>query len=280
MEQHDPLGQRHRARRPRHHGAVAPRAEQVEQPQPVQQHADVAAGDEQARDAAELRFDRAALGLHRGALRGPHPLLELPVHVGDPGCVLAVEPAHQLPGVFELRRRERIGARLLEQLLHRLHQAGEPQPVELLDPAQRRVARAHRLEQVRVGLEHALDARPDLEVLDRTADVLPQLVVLVLALLPARGDQRDRLVTTADEVVDRRPQDRVAALRAQHGRSRELHAHMPTRAPSALEGQRRLGAPRPGPNYARRPNPSAEAACRAAPGRRRRRASSAARRAA
>ncbi len=101
VEDDHPLGQRHGAGRPGEDRPVADQLEQLEQPQAVEQHGDMAAGQGEGLAAGEDLGQLVAMAPDRGAAARPHLAAEA-----------AVELAHrvEVAGIELTDRLDRLGA--------------------------------------------------------------------------------------------------------------------------------------------------------------------------
>ena len=143
---------------------------------------------------------------------------ELGVNLRDAGHVLLIEAAHQHPRVALLRGCHDVLGRLSQQLATGPQQARQPQTIQLLRALPHPMAVADGLMQLLVLGEDALDPRPDLEVLQGSANVVAQLTVLILTLFPPSGHDGDWLIACDHQLVDGFTDYGVAALWAEHDR--------------------------------------------------------------
>ncbi len=211
MEQHDPLGQRHRSRRPGDHRR-AQRRRDVEQVQGVGQHAHVPTGDHQRGGAVEQ-------GRHLGAMLGDHrPVVwrqvsvELTAKGTGPGQVCGVKfpdrfdsfGQHARPQLFvaaaALDRVDGLQRAIRDRGGTGSHAAGAGRAT----PASG-CARPRREDRVALGDVEPPPVQPEIDV--PGAEQPAQLGVITFALLPPCGDRGDRPfgVERGHDPLQRRP---------------------------------------------------------------------------
>jgi len=230
VEEDHPLPERHGPRRPGQHGAVADQLGDAEKPHAVEKHGHVPAGDRHGLALGEDLGDLVAVPLDGRPAVGRRAALELLVDGPDRVDLLVVEPADGVDGRAPGGLDDLGIARAAQQLAGRLEHEIEAVAVELLHGAQAVLARPVGVEQVRIGVEELLGAPMEAQVDHRPPEVLAQLVVLDLALLPARRHRRD--LPADAEPVGGADQGRPQALGSEEGDSPHGDAIIPVREDS------------------------------------------------
>jgi hypothetical protein len=220
VEEDDALADRHRPGAPREDGLAGGELGDIEDAEPVQERGDVPARD---RDGIAALHDLGDLG----DLIGDHRALERLVALIE---LLAVARATLEMHAVEIADRLDRGARLvLEDVLGRLaivdHVLGvqrvlQPDAVEVLPVPEDRLALAMRRMERRVLPEHLLGAGVETEVDRAAAEVLLEVVVLLLELLPAGRDRSDASLDA--QLRNRFPKRRVESLRAEKNNGARL----------------------------------------------------------
>jgi hypothetical protein len=221
VEEHDALGDGHGARRPREHRSIADELVEAKQRQAVHQDRHVAASDAHAHATLERCMELVAVAPDLRALARLHALLELGL---DRGALLEVPGVEALDGVDGGRAHlvaHALGHGVVRDLKIGALRVVEADPVDLLQVAQEHLALAVRLGELRVPGEELGAPRVQLQVDRVAAEVLRELLVLGLALLPARGDERHPALDAVR--LGGAAEGRVEALRAQdHPQARGL----------------------------------------------------------
>ncbi len=202
MEENDPAGGNHRSGRPRDQCLVRDERRQIEQAQPIEQHRDVAAGENHDRGPRELARQLPALPGHGVAAARVPPLLELGMNRLHSLQVMPIEGAQVLERGSDLSGEGLLVRGILltlklEQLAVGGDRVVEANPVEPLKLLQPRLAVTMGARQLAILVEHLLGPSVDAEIDDVLGQASGQGVVLVL--LPPCRDHGHRTVELADD---------------------------------------------------------------------------------
>jgi hypothetical protein len=239
VKEHHALRDGHRPGRPREDRLVTQQLRDAEELEPIEQRGDVAPGDGQARDALEELRELLSVLEHGGAPERPHALLVVLADLAALSQVVDVELADRVDGGRVLRR-EDLGRRLaLTDHVGGLELVLQADPIEVLLVAEQLLALSVLGVELRVGLPDLLGPGVELEVHGLLAEVLVELGVLALTLLPARGHGGQRRLP----LLEAHGRDRVAQGGGKALRTEEHHRGFAGQTRGARLGTRagRLG---------------------------------------
>lgn len=214
VEQHDAVGQCHRARRPRQQCLAGEQTLQIKEPQPVGQHGHMASRHQHGGG----RFDELPKFLNvrhdAGALLRTKVTAKIRMFAFDRPQVLAIERAQRVHrGTLCTAEQIRIACAPY-QFACRVLGMLEPQPIQILQLAQSSLPLPIRLVQLGIMGEHPLGACIERKIGDRQPHVRAQFVDLAFTLLPSGGN-RHQLPLDA-EAAERQGQIRFLKLRAEN----------------------------------------------------------------